>query len=351
MRNPNVLFTTYLYAFQVYGGAEIQLLKTKEYLDKTGGCNVKLFDIFKDRINQYDILHNFLMWDSCLPLARIAKGAGIKFVLTPIWIPPNYGLRQKLNLSTLERFYTNIRQRGYNTSRDWYPYKEFLELADIVLPSSQMEASLLSKYYKIPSNKFRIIPNGVDEEFALGNPNLFIEKYGIADFVLHVARIYPLKNTLNVVKVCKDLNVPLVIIGQPGPGEEAYFEECKKVAGSTKNIKFIGSLPHDSEELKSAYAAARVFVLPSLSEVAPLSALEAGLAGCNMVITNRGAVKEYFKEYARYVDPRSVEDLKLKVKQAYEETKTTKLKELILEEYTWKKVANKVLNAYQSIFN
>ena len=264
MKNPKVLFTTYLYAFQIYGGAEIQLIKTKENLDKIGGCTVKLFDIFNDRIGQYDILHNFMMFDSCLPLARIAKSVGTKFVLSPIYIPSNRGFRHNLKPKSFERLYTNIRQRKYYTFREWYPYKEFLELADIILPSSQMEVDILSDYFKISSEKFQIIPNGVDEEFALGNAHLFIEKYDIEDFVLHVARIYPLKNTLNVIKVCKDLNLPLVIIGAPGPGEEAYFEECKKLAKSSKNIRLIGSIPHDSEELKSAYAAAKVFVLPKL---------------------------------------------------------------------------------------
>jgi glycosyltransferase involved in cell wall biosynthesis len=350
MSNPKVLFTTYLYAFQIFGGAEIQLLKTKEYLDKNGGCDVKLFDIFNDRIRDFDILHNFLMFDSCLPLARIAKEAGTRFALSPIYIPPNQSLLQKLNLSSLERLYTNVRQRGYLTSRDWYPYKEFLELADIILPNSQMEADRLSNYFKINREKFQIVPNGVDERFASGDPNLFVEKYGLDNFVLHVARIYPVKNTLRVIKACMNLNLPLVIIGKPGPGEEAYFEECKKIANSSKNIHFIDFLPHDSEELRSAYAAAKVFVLPSLWETCGLVALEAGLAGCNVVITNRGATKEYFREHALYVDPLSIEDITSKVKQAYEQPKTTKLKELISEEYTWKKVAEKTLTAYKSIF-
>jgi len=43
-------------------------------------------------------------------------------------------------------------------------------------------------------------------------------------------------------------------------------------------IKHIGFLPHDSEELQSAYAAAKVFVLPSNFETPGLTALEAGLA-------------------------------------------------------------------------
>ena len=251
MRNPKILFTTYLYAFQIFGGAEIQLLKTKEYLDKTGGCSVKLFDIFNDKISDFDILHNFLMWESCLPLARIAKKAGKKFVLSPIFIPVDQTLLQKLKLSSLERLYTNVRQRGYFTTRDWHPYKEFLELADVILPNSEMEANRLSDYFKINRDKFQIIPNGVDERFASGDPNLFVEKYGFENFVLHVARIYPVKNTLNVIKVCLDLNLPLVIIGKPGPGEEEYFEECKRIAGSSKKILIIDFIPHDSEELRS----------------------------------------------------------------------------------------------------
>jgi hypothetical protein len=59
----------YLTSFQHFGGAEIQLLKTKGYLEKKDGCTVKLFDMFNDKLNQHDILHIFMMRPECLPVA------------------------------------------------------------------------------------------------------------------------------------------------------------------------------------------------------------------------------------------------------------------------------------------
>ena len=46
--------------------------------------------------------------------------------------------------------------------------------------------------------------------------------------------------------------------------------------------------------LASAYAAARVFALPSWFETPGLAALEAGLAGCAVAITPYGSTRDYF---------------------------------------------------------
>jgi glycosyltransferase involved in cell wall biosynthesis len=159
------------------------------------------------------------------------------------------------------------------------------------------------------------------------------------------------KNPLDIIKACKDLNIPLVLIGAPTSGEEDYFCECQKMAQSSEKIKMIGFLPHDSEELSSAYAAAKVFVLPSNFETPGLAALEAGLAGCNIVITRYGSTREYFRDHAWYVDPWSLKDLRVKIKDAYEQPKSSELKKLILDNYTWEKAAEKTLQAYQMVLN
>lgn len=351
VKNPRALYSTHPLAFQIYGGAEIQLLKTKEYIEKTGKCSIKLFDMFNDRIKDYDILHNFMMYDDCLRLVQTAKSMGTKIALSPIYWR---GLGDSVKLFTpsfFERLYKNFRNYGYFTQNNLFPFKDFLELADVILPNSQLEADLISKDFKINPEKFFVVPNGADETFAEGEPGLFAEKYGVTDFVLYVGRIVHRKNPLGVIKACKELNLPLVIIGSSSLREEQYFEDCKKMAQSVANIKMIGFLSHDSPELRSAYAAAKVFALPSNFETPGLSALEAGLSGCNIVITSQGSTKEYFREYAWYVNHESYSDLKRKLKDANEHPKSPELKKIISQNYTWKQTAEKTLQAYSSILN
>ncbi len=121
--------------------------------------------------------------------------------------------------------------------------------------------------------------------------------------------------------------------------DEEYFRLCKKEAKNSKNIHFLGYIPHNSTLFLSAYAACKVFVLPSWYETPGLAALEAGLAGANVVITQRGATKEYFKKYAWYVDPSSVKSIREKTLEAFYAKKSKKLSKHILKNYTWEKGA------------
>ena len=102
--------------------------------------------------------------------------------------------------------------------------------------------------------------------------------------------------------------------------------------------------------LASALAGARVFCLPSWSEGAPLVALEAAAAGCNMVLSNRSSEREYFSDHARYVDPADPDDIREKVMEAFNETRPTSkardLRALLRRENSWEVYAHATHEAY-----
>ena len=87
-----ILFSTYPTSFQIFGGAEIQLLKTKERLEKISDYEITLFDMFQDKLDKFDIFHNFKMHPDNLSLFNMAKKAGLKCVLSPIYWhdPPEF---------------------------------------------------------------------------------------------------------------------------------------------------------------------------------------------------------------------------------------------------------------------
>jgi glycosyltransferase involved in cell wall biosynthesis len=62
-------------------------------------------------------------------------------------------------------------------------------------------------------------------------------------------------------------------------------------------------------------------------------------------------MQEYFKDLAFYVNPASVEDIKEKILEAYAKPRTDELKQHILNNYTWEKVAEKTLEAYKLALN
>ena len=78
--------------------------------------------------------------------------------------------------------------------------------------------------------------------------------------------------------------------------------ECRRAGEGL--VAWLGRLDHDDPLLASAYAAARVFALPSWFETPGLAALEAALAGCAVVITPYGSTREYFGGLVAYARPR-----------------------------------------------
>lgn len=343
-----VLYYTDPTAFQIFGGAEIQMLKTKEYLTKSYvNLYVKFFDIYNDKLDDYDILHVFGMRVDCLSLFKLAKTKGLKLVLSPIYWPKEIRPTSMVETTGLFRqFLSNFFAYRYATAKQLSPFKDFLETTDIFLPNSQLEATVISRELRI-TNNFLVVPNAVDKNISCVEPDLFTEKYGLKDFVLFVGRIERRKNVLKLLEACKNLCLPLVIIGHHNPWEKDYFARFMEEAQHSPNVHFIGFLPPNSRELLSAYAAARVFVLPSLFETPGLAALEAGLCGCNLALTNGGSTKEYFGNYAVYFNPLSSEDIQTRLMEACLRPKNNELRDHILKNFTWEKVAEKTMLAYE----
>ena len=101
--------------------------------------------------------------------------------------------------------------------------------------------------------------------------------------------------------------------------------------------------------LASAYAAASVFVLPSLFETPGIAALEAALAGAKIVITPYGGTKNYFNTMATYVEPYSLDSIREGITKSLNEGKNPQLKEHIKREFLWSRVAEKTLTVYKSV--
>ena len=78
------------------------------------------------------------------------------------------------------------------------------------------------------------------------------------------------------------------------------------IADST-NIKYVGAL--SDIELVKTYKKAKVFALPSLVEGVGMVSMEAALYGCEIVLTNIGAPKEYWDNKALLVDPYSIDSI------------------------------------------
>ncbi len=363
-----ILMQSRVTLFSVPGGDTIQILKTKEYLEKLGvQCDISL-ELEPD-LAGYDIVHlfNLMRPQEVYLQAQNAKRQGKPVILSPI-----YGLYTEYERNARSWFFRMlakllspsqveylkvcaraVRNGEYHRGTKMvlrYGYgpllKKILSLCDALLPNSYSEMKRIEQDLGLSGKPFFVVPNAAD-------CNLFdpvrIQPSGkwehLRDCVLCVARIEGRKNQLMVVEAIKDAPYRLVLVGEPAPNHRRYAEAVKRAA--SLNVAFLGEIPH--EELSELYYLAKVHVLASWMETPGLSSLEAGLMGCNLVITEKGDTREYFGNYAYYCDPASVESIRQAIDRAWRAPLNPALRQHILENFTWEKAAALTLKAYKAV--
>lgn len=160
-----------------------------------------------------------------------------------------------------------------------------LEAADaVVTPTAAMRTALRSHYGELP--EAHVIPNGRD-------PSTFMaaEK---KPFVLSVGRLWDeAKNVSALARVAPELPWPVLVAG-----------ECEGPDGRSTALPNLEWLGHcHPEALADLYARAGIFALPARYEPFGLSALEAGLAGCALVLGDIPSLREVWGDAALYVPP------------------------------------------------
>jgi glycosyltransferase involved in cell wall biosynthesis len=315
-------------------GDSVQTLKTREYLIKMG---IEVIINNKEDLNlaEFDLVHLF----NIIPVTKTyhffqnAKRQNKPIVLSPIYWDP----REFLEVTNENAKF------GAWWRETMFQRREILNGVRLILPNSRMELENLNKTFSVlPAAQ--IIPNAADKSFALATPDRFLKKYRLADFLLSVGRICRRKNQLSLIKVAKQLKLRLVIIGPVN--DTQYYQECRRESAG-HHVIFIDTL--NPVELASAYAAARVHALVSWYDTPGLVSLEAALAGCAIVSTNRGCAPEYFEDLAFYCEPGDLAGIRDAVQRAWETTKNHNLKERVLQKFTWEKTASTTREAYQSI--
>lgn len=218
--------------------------------------------------------------------------------------------------------------------------------SDLVICRSHHEKDRLVHGLGIDADKIEIVLNGAVMPQAADDTLYESVKtqYGLPDdYVLHIsAYTQARKNVLRLAEAITDIGYPLVIAGVSENGP--ILERLQALAKRNKNIILLGFL--DRSILNCLYANCRVFCLPSIHEGTGLVALEAGVYGANVVITQNGGPKDYFLEFAEYVDPLSVDSIKTALANAWQKPRTDMLKKHIINELSWENSAKRLVEAY-----
>ena len=201
-------------------GDSIQVLKTLEYLGKTG------VDAFLDcsntiDLNSYDLVHlfNIMPVEETYRQYQNARRQGKKVVLSPVF----WDIREFLDKNEPLKYFEN----WWNQTMPLR--KEILDGVSLILPNSRQEwDSLKSVFQRLPPAE--VVPNAADQNFALARPDWFVKKFKTEDFLLCVGRICRRKNQYHLIRAARRLKLTLVLIGPLNDSD--YYRECRREAAN-----------------------------------------------------------------------------------------------------------------------
>ncbi|MEW6128480.1 MAG: glycosyltransferase family 4 protein [Acidobacteriota bacterium] len=182
--------------------------------------------------------------------------------------------------------------------------RRVMDDAAVILCVGKPEQIETQKRY--PNKKVVYLPNGVDpEKFAQGNGRAFRSKYNIpqnANVLLTVGRIDPQKNQLFPVQLLPELikgdaHAHLVLIGHIT--NDDYYKKLLSVVNEMElenRVTLISGLDSESSDLKDAYKAADIFLLPSIHEPFGIVILEAWAAGLPVIAHRVGGIPAFVED-------------------------------------------------------
>jgi glycogen(starch) synthase len=179
--------------------------------------------------------------------------------------------------------------RGEDAPPEWDRYRRAvragLEAADLVAAPTMAMLAALAEHYG-PLGETVVIPNGASAE-----------AYGPGckePFVFTAGRVWDeAKNIAALEEVAPRLSWPVYVAGQQHHPEGGY----------RRPVGLRGLGPLSRQELAAWLARAAVYAAPARYEPFGLSALEAGLSGCALVLGDIPSLREVWGNAALFVPP------------------------------------------------
>ena len=280
-------------AITAHGGVRVQGIMWREGLVSIGHECV-LIDFWQENdwtsfdaiivLGYGGIIRNF-----CRNIRPLCK----KLVLAPI-IDPNWST---CKYKFFAKYWGAHKSVGL-TSR-FHDLYLAAQRCDLFLARSDFEALYINKCLDVDYDIIKWVPLSIRTAILDEMPHK-------ERFALHVSRLASAnKNVARIIEAAIKFNFPLKLAGFLNGEKELKW--LHGLIDGHSNIEYLGVL--SDEELCELYKRAKVFALPSTNEGVGMVALEAAGFGCEIVLTNVGAPKEYFKGKARLVDPYSVDEI------------------------------------------
>jgi len=252
----------------------VKIIKIKCLSERFYIPNFQIRDI-NAAVANADIIHLMNHWTIINALIYIAaRKMGKPYVVCPAGALPITG-RSKF----VKRFYNHLIGKRIIADAD----------AHIAISGNEI---VQYENYGIGSSEITIIPNGIDPlDYNAPNVSNFRRKFGLGShpFILFVGRLNRIKGPDLLLHAYAKLEQAyrkfhLVYAGPDGGMLSELINKVKKLKLEDR-VHFTGYL--GGIEKSSAYHAARLLVIPSRQEAMSIVALEAGVTGTPVLLTDR----------------------------------------------------------------
>lgn len=279
---------------------------------------------------------------------------------------PLFWLSKAKIIITMHSAVEGWREFGALRSRWWLIYwtlRLFQNKISAIITVSESTKKSIQKFFKISNAKIKVVYEGVDKIFLQKQDKLLAQKlmnqkYGLpAPYILNGSRIDPHKNVQRLVrafcKVKEKLKIPHKLV----VGPKHWLEENEKVEkligdlGLKDNIIFMPYI--EPEDMPMLYAAADLFVFPSLHEGFGLPILEAMAVGTPVITSNVFAMPEVAGDAALLVNPYNTEEIFLAMCRLLKDQSLRR--ELVnkgakqINKFSWLKMAKETAEIYQKL--
>ncbi len=222
-----------------------------------------------------------------------------------------------------------------------------------IITVSECSKDDISHDFRVPEDRFRVVPNGIDIE--LFRPGLRMRREMHRVIVTNSSDV-PLKGLHYLLRAVALINsmkkrIHLVVIGKPKEGGE--IEKLVRELGIGNLITFTGRI--SDEEFFAHYAKASVAVVPSVYEGFGLPAGEAMACAVPVISTTGGALPEVVGDAGILVppgDPGAIADALVTLfdNPEYAEEIGQKGFNRVMEHFTWEKAAQRTVDVYKEVF-
>lgn len=236
----------------------------------------------------------------------------------------------------------------------YYFIKMSMQVSRFVIVPSYFSVQNAAQALGIPIDKFKMIPNGIDEEFF--NYTYDKKTHDGKKNIVCVARLDDQKGIDILIKalpyVLKRQDVNTTIVGTGWKEEE--LKALASSLGLLDKINFVGRVAH--EDVYDYISKADLFVLPSRRDLRSLAILEAMAMGVPPVATPIGGIPEIIRNdwngvLVKQEDPQALSNaiIDLLKDDKKREYLSRNGKRYVSDNFTWDIIASKYNTFYESL--